>query len=410
MAYPTLYADTQTATKSNGTTAATQSRASTAHENTNGALVSVSTDVIRTLNDGSNNYLDTEIESETITRNNESLNLWSTTNGLTSWDLDNAGQGAPVTGKFFDGFISTAVNELHYFAVSTVQTPSATRHCFSIFAKPGAVDWCRIFVSNGSTGNKGYYFDTTNGVLGSAYVAGGTLGVEGGLIDCGSGVYRVWVSPLDALSAAATTLYVYMHAADAVTTFTGDATNISGWFFGPQMEATTYPTSYIGPTTTAAITRAADVHYWTGDDGNLGGVGSEKQATVKLKTKIPDQTIVAAKRILALTDGGASADTVDLQVNTDGYAQVVIDASGGTTRTVIGPSTDIADGAEHDVQVAYRPGRCVVYVDGVGGTPATNVIATDVPDNLDRIEAGVVPIRKIELYRRPLWSNRIHTR
>jgi hypothetical protein len=168
----------------------------------------------------------------------------------------------------------------------------------------------------------------------------------------------------------------------------------------------------IYPTLAAAVTRAADSIYWKGDDGNLGGVGSEKQGCVKFKVKCQYSSwaIQVAQTLLEISDGGASADRLNIQVNTSNYAQVVIDATGGTTRTAIGPATDIMDGSEHDIQISYRPGRVVVYVDGVAGTPITTAVIADIPDNLDRVTAGIHPIRKIECFRRPIWSGREFTR
>jgi hypothetical protein len=168
------------------------------------------------------------------------------------------------------------------------------------------------------------------------------------------------------------------------------------------------------PTLAAASTRAADSVYWKLDDGNLGGVGSDKKGTIKFivgcRCGNTGWAIQVAQTLLEISDGGASADRLNIQVNTSNYAQVVIDATGGTTRTAVGPEIDIMDGSEHSIQVSYRPGRVVVYVDGKAGTPINTPVAADIPDELDRATLGLHPLRKLELHRRPVWSARKFTR
>jgi len=125
-------------------------------------------------------------------------------------------------------------------------------HTMSVFAK--ASEWGWILISYGPISNTGVWFNLTNGTIGTQ-----TAGLVGSIIPYGNGWYKCIV----AFTGAGTSLNARVRAVNADNESTlGDGT--SGVFvWGAQLEAGSFPTSYI-PTTTASLARSADVCSITG--------------------------------------------------------------------------------------------------------------------------------------------------
>lgn len=159
-------------------------------------------------------------------------------------------------------------------------------------------------------------------------------------------------------------------------------------------------------TTTETGTRAADSFYFKGDDGNLGGVGSDKKGTLRLEIYPEDHPLNDDVMLFSLNDGGSTADEIKIYVDTDGYVNASFDAGGGTSRTVTGPEVDVLDGdsSGHTVQLSYEAGRAKIWVDGTAGTENTDIVAADIPDDIDRMQYGYFPIGDERFYNPPSWS------
>lgn len=152
---------------------------------------------------------------------------------------------APDLTSTADKIVETAGNALHgrYQAI----TWTAAGYTVSTFARAAERSWICIEINDG--GSRVAYFDLVNGVVGFA-----SAGLTIGMTYIGNGWYRCWSTRITAAVAGHHAVYVV--TGDSVTTYNGTGTSgvhIWGW----QVEATTYPTSYIR-TTTGTVTRAGD--------------------------------------------------------------------------------------------------------------------------------------------------------
>ncbi len=129
-----------------------------------------------------------------------------------------------------------------------VYTFAAGSHTLSAFAKAAERSWIRLFAFDATT-NFGCYFNLSAGTVGTAASSTGSIQA------LGNGWYRCQMTFTAA--AGTGTVAVRLATSDGGDVYSGD--NASGvLFWGAQLEAGAFPTSYI-PTTGTAATRAADI-------------------------------------------------------------------------------------------------------------------------------------------------------
>jgi hypothetical protein len=130
-----------------------------------------------------------------------------------------------------------------------------TSKMFSFFAKPSGRSWVLVLCNNGNT-----WFDIGNGQLGTV-ASTSTATIE----NVGNGWYRCAVYNTHASFGA----LIGLTTGNNVTSYQGDGTS-GAFVWGAQMEASSYPTSYI-PTTSSSATRVADACFKTGISSLIGG-------------------------------------------------------------------------------------------------------------------------------------------
>ena len=140
---------------------------------------------------------------------------------------------------------------------------------WSIFAKAGERSWLQFLAYN-STTNFPTWFNLSNGTIGTN-AAGNTATIT----PVGNGWYRCSLTR----SAGADYAQIYTANADNNASYLGQVGN-GIYIYGAQVETGSFPTSYI-PTTTAAVTRSADVCQITGSDFSSFWNSSEGSVAVE---------------------------------------------------------------------------------------------------------------------------------
>jgi len=167
-----------------------------------------------------------------------------------------ANQITAPDGSLADFFQEDTSNGEHYAGDRTPSVTAGTTYTWSFYAKLGLTGEARrVCVRTGAQGPGNVVFDLETG--GSTVLA---PVVSSGISSAGNGWFRCWIVYTATGTGAA--VFRQQLAKGTNTVYTGDGT--SGLFFwGAQLEVGAFPTSYI-PTTTTALTRAADVASVTG--------------------------------------------------------------------------------------------------------------------------------------------------
>lgn len=141
-----------------------------------------------------------------------------------------------------DKFVEDTSTDSHFIRRTGF---SSAQYAYSIYAKAGERNW--FFLFTGTIGTIRTWFDLSNGIVGTSEAGHSSAKIE----PVGNGWYRCSV-----VAAAGIEAGIQLANADQGNVYTGDG--VSGiYVWGAQLEAGSFPTSYI-PTTTAAVTRNVD--------------------------------------------------------------------------------------------------------------------------------------------------------
>ena len=242
-----------------------------------------------------------------------------------------------------DKFIATATNAVHFFQQSSI----SSSYVFSIYAKAGEENVFSMWIANTS---KRAEFNLTTGTIPLSTVANSSI------VNVGNGWYRCSVYD----SSPTTTYRIYGRTGSS---YLGNG--VDGMFFwGAQIEAGSYPTSYI-PTTSAAVTRNADAIYKTGISSLIG----QTEGVLFL------DLFASAKNNDANTFGTwlvAGTATENFEIYNLGstlywYAR----NTGGIIIDQIANQT-IVEGTRYKIAYAYKSGDYALYINGVQKRTSAN--------------------------------------
>jgi hypothetical protein len=243
---------------------------------------------------------------------------------------------------------STAANSHRVFASATTTAAAWT---LSVYAKASTRSWVylRIDRNGGTTPNA--FFNLSNCTVGTV-----EAGLTASIQSVGNGWYRCIIT-VDTATAASNSPLIGMATSDATVAYNGDGT--SGLFiWQAQLEAGTGASSPI-PTTTAAVTRAADAV-------SVTGLTLPAPYTVVSEFNLP--------RV------GTGIDVVNWGSLVNGGGQYITSVSGymfvreSSATTALTNSGTITANATNKIAARYAVNNCNVSSNGASvGTPDTSV-------------------------------------
>ena len=220
-------------------------------------------------------------------------------------------------------------------------------HTISVLAKANDRNW--LLIRNAANNA---WFDVSNGVVGN--VQSGTGSIE----NYGNGWYRCSVT-MSSLSTPA------IGIADNNDSYSYQGDGTSGiYIFGVQVEAGSYPTSYIPNYGTAAgITRSAETANGAGDASTF----SDSQGVLMAEISALEGASTLIYRFITLSDGTAS-NKISIFFNQNG--SLTWQLIGGLT--VISRALSVAITNNNKIAIRYNSTSAELYVNGILADTALN--------------------------------------
>jgi hypothetical protein len=235
---------------------------------------------------------------------------------------------------------------------SIVKTASAITYTASVFVK-GSITGLSFTIDDGATINRGRcIFNLSTGTLTSSASEGSFTGTSGSITAYSNNWYKLILTTTTNSSTLIARHRLF---------WTGVGTSIDVW--GAQLEAGAFPTSYI-PTTTATVTRAADVASITGS----AFTSFYNQAGGTVFSSFRRISYTGTSTVVSINDNTTNNRLYNLRQDT-AAALTVISATAGSVDA--SPSLTLSSGASVD-QVAVAQQLNNFGASANGGTVATD--------------------------------------
>ena len=307
---------------------------------------------------------------------------WSKSLGVVTQNQTIAPDGLTTADKYVVNNLASAnspINRVFTFSTNTTYT-------LSLFVKKADYNTASIRLSTTETGAIGNFFNLESGTATNNQIQ-----------DYGNGWYRVWVT---FTTAATVTNGSVQLIRDAQV-----RDGVAGIFiWGAQLEVGSIATSYI-PTTTAAVTRSAEVISRTSASALIG----QSEGTIYAEVVLRNSAVTA---IFAIDDGDTS-DFISIIRLANFTIRAQIRRAGASIASII-TSSPVALGT-HKIALAYKNADYALYIDGVSAGTSAN--STDYPATaltqcvLSNASYGPLNdrIRAVELYPNRLTNAQLAT-
>ena len=247
----------------------------------------------------------------------------------------------------------------------TATVTTATAYTATVYMKKGTTNIGAMSVVESP--NQGFWtFDLNTGVVGNNVVS--SKASTASITDAGGGWYRCSIT----ITTAATSISVRILPVTSVSVATGAVgDNINVW--GAQLEAGAFATSYI-PTTTAALTRNADVATMTGT--NFSDWFNASEGTFACKFQLKSTSQVSTSMLSA--NGGSTNNRIEIGLRSTGTNVSVVTVSAATTAILDfgSPTTNVTNQtiAYKENSFAGAKNGGTIGTDSAGTIPTVSVL------------------------------------
>ena len=287
-----------------------------------------------------------------------------TITGNTTATLDPAG------GNTADLIVATTGTTTHNIRPNSNNLPafvSGTTYTYSVFAKATSATsgFVQIYFGDIVFSPVGPYANFQ--LSGNGAVTTGTYSAAS-IQPFGNGWYRCSITATAAANGVVTAPFMPILASGTARAGTFAGNGVDGvYLWGAQLETGSVATSYI-PTTTAAVTRNADVVSVTGAvSGSIGQLSGTIYAEVDVRN-------LFLGAIISL-DKGDTSDFISILRLANFQIRARIRRANSTITSII-TSAAVSVGT-HKIALAYTNGDYALYIDGVNAGTSTN--STDYP-------------------------------
>lgn len=279
-----------------------------------------------------------------------------------------------------------------------VTVTTATNYTASVFLLAGERTVVEVLVYNGASFG-GATINLSTGVA-SAPQTGGTTNLSSSTVVTAysNGWYRVAIP----ITTAGTSAGIRTSLSNGTsTTYTGNGTS-GAYVWGAQLEAGAFATSYI-PTTSAALTRNADVATMTGT--NFSDWFNASEGTFVASAQIPS-TGGTTRRILSVNDTTVNESIQIARTATQGYFEM----RDGASAVVSAVNGSIAEGVAFAGSFAYKLNDCAVSCNAAATTTDTAATMPTVTQAQLGVHASVYMngwLKEINYYPQRLTNNEV---
>ena len=276
-------------------------------------------------------------------------------------------------------------------AANATSVVSGTNYTGSIFVKKvlGSVDWVQLTFGFAGFGSVLFAnFNIGNGTIGN--YTGLTSGTVPRIEQFPNGWYRISITAPATATTASTgnTILAFTNNTDSITrlpSYLGSISNevlTSLW----QFETGLFPTSYI-PTTTAALTRSADVCSITG--GDFTSFYNQSEGTVVTGySSFADSQVLPSNRGITMSDG-TTANRVAVANIPDNYtsaglSMVFLTSSGGASVAILG-ETGLDTTTLNTISGAYKVND---FASSTNGSAVVTDTSGAAPVGINKIDIG----------------------
>ena len=246
-----------------------------------------------------------------------------------------------------------------------ITVSAATIYTTSVFVKYAGREWIRF--TDAQSSNR-IHFNTLTGVFGTS---------TGTVIDYNSTALGDGWHKLSLTTTSVGTAYtprITLAEADNDISYTGDGTS-GVYIYGAQLEAGSYPTSYI-PTYSVSATRVKDFFSKTNASGEIG----QTEGTIFLDFKLPKVSTPQNHTWVSLKNASENDRVLIYMLSNSSTLRAQIKASGTATNFNLG---DISDNERIKVAVAYKSGSTSIYVNGVSVAGSSVALSFGTMDIID---------------------------